>query len=146
MEADHVFDMRRLPHATRRIVRTLGIARARALLLARGGTMIRIPQGDDAVLADIIGTEGVQILRHEFGTEDNISLPMAEKVLLEQRNAGIRSAFQSGTSKQSLALEHGLSRRAIDYILADVSRGDSDPGSEPEKRENQGDLFAGWGS
>ncbi len=142
MQADHVFDMRRLPGAMRRIVRTLGIARARALLVARGGTVIRVPAGDDTVLADIVGADGVQLLRREFGTEDSISLPMAEKVLLELRNSSIRADYLAGTSKQSLALQHGLSRRAVAYILADVSR--PEPGDE--KAEDQGDLFSGWGS
>ncbi|WP_421793521.1 Mor transcription activator family protein [Hydrocarboniphaga effusa] len=152
MEAHVTLDMRRLPAGVRRIVRVLGAPRAVGLLEAHGGTRLRIPVHEDGVLCQIVGRDGVQLLQHEFGPGSYLDLPVAEKVVLEVRNATIRTDYAAGMSIQSLARQWGLGRKQIKNVVNDVQRatlrttdGESDE-FEPEKVEKQGDLFAGWGS
>jgi hypothetical protein len=130
------FYLNRLPAGVRRIVRTLGPQKAMHLLQARGGTRVKIPVHDDGVLSEIVGRDGVQLLQREFDAGVELDLPVAEKVVLELRNATIREQYQSGTSLQALALLHGLGRRQVQNIVQYTDRPE-----EQAEAERQGDLF-----
>lgn len=113
---DVVIDERLLPpslSALRRILRAIGPHKTIALLKARGGTRLKLINGP--LLHGLIGEESTEQLLAAFPHQDEISLPMADKLAAQIRNRVI-AAEQVTKSLPEQALEHRLTVRQIANI------------------------------
>ena len=134
--ATFAIDERLLPPVTRRIVAAIGVAGTMRLLKARGGIRLWLPKHGDRsnVLQDILGCEHTAQLLAAFPDADVISLPKADKLLAQIRDAAIRSEHEAGDSLAVLALRYDLTERHVLNIVQ---------GPVLPLRPAQADLFSG---
>ncbi len=128
-------DERLLPPVTRRIVAAIGVAGAMRLLKARGGIRLWLPKNGDRsdVLNDILGKELAAQLLAAFPDADVISLPKADKLLAQIRDAAIRREHDAGDSMAVLALRYELTERHVLNVVQSAAR--------PIWRAPERDLF-----
>lgn len=112
-------DERLLPPVTRRIVSAIGVANTMRLLKARGGIRLWLPKNGDrsAVLIDILGRDQTTQLLAAFPDADVLSLPKADKLLAQIRDAAIRHEHAAGDSLTTLALRYDLTERHVLNIV-----------------------------
>lgn len=109
--------MTQLPGIAGEIETVIGLAATVDLIEARGGTTIEIPKrAKGSELARIIGIDAAQEIIDFYGT-GRLSIPMAG---LKGRRARERKTrdrafamIDAGASNMQIALECGLSRRAV---------------------------------
>ena len=133
--ATFAIDERLLPPVTRRIVAAIGVAGTMRLLKARGGIRLWLPKNGDRsnVLQDILGREHTAQLLAAFPDADVISLPKADKLLAQIRDAAIRSEHDAGDSLAVLALRYDLTERHVLNVVQSAAR--------PHWRAPERDLF-----
>lgn len=134
--ATPTIDERLLPPVARRIVAAIGVAPALKLLRARGGVRLWLPKHGDrsGVLQDILGRDHTAQLLAAFPDADVISLPKADKLLAQIRDAAIKAEHGAGDSLPKLALRYDLTERHVLNIVQSESR-------RPNLRVAQPDLF-----
>ena len=108
---------RLLSPLTRIFAKEIGLAQTLTLLIARGGTQIRIPSvpEESTELSKIITTDSIAKLTAKFSGK-RFDLPKADGAIKQLRNQAIKAAFKTKTAPQ-LAIEFGLSRKQIFNIV-----------------------------
>ncbi|WP_051278450.1 Mor transcription activator family protein [Solimonas flava] len=111
-------DLAPLPPMLRRLVRALGLPATLQLLEARGGTRFYLGgergRRDRHVLADIIGKEAAEAFYREFGGVPEVTLPKADKIVQQTRDAQIRADTEH--SLMELAVMYRLTSRQVQNI------------------------------
>ena len=111
-----------LPPLLQDFERLIGLAATLDLVRKYGGLRIFIPTparvNPEHALAQIIGVAPLIELAKVYGGEAHFALPKAEKALLAVRNARICHAYQHHKTARELALEHRLTERQIERIVA----------------------------
>ena len=127
-----------LPPLLQDFERLIGLAATLDLVRARGGLRIFIPTParvtPEHALAKIIGVEALLELANEFGGEAHFALPKAVKALLAVRNSRICDAYATHKTVRELALEHRLTERQVERIVAAA-------GVTAPLNRHQGSLF-----
>ena len=110
-------DERLLSPLTRIFANEIGLSQTLVLLVARGGTQIRIPSvpEESTELSKIITIDSIARLTKKYAGK-RFDLPKADGAIKQLRNQAIRAAFKTKTAPQ-LALEYGLSRKQIFNIV-----------------------------
>lgn len=137
-DADAPFNERLLPPLLKRIVRAVGLPAALRLLKARGGTRYCVPVSPTGLILEFMDSRQATALIRELGATEHVSLPKADKALLELRNAQIRLEYAAGDSLLTLALRYNLTTRHVLNIVRGTDR-EEDEAADLE----QGDLFGG---
>ncbi|RYU62915.1 hypothetical protein EWI61_00120 [Methylolobus aquaticus] len=111
-------DMNPFPKSLQRVFELIGFAATQRLVEKAGGTRVFIPKYPDStsVLTDLIGLDAAKALAQEYG-HDKIEIPRCAKLLSSVRNERIRSLRAEGWTLRALALEFGMTERAISMIL-----------------------------
>lgn len=107
-----------LPHSMQRLIRIIGLHDTLALLRARGGTVLHIPERVEtkSMLAVLISKEALTVLVNSELAGLDIQLPKVDKYDIQLRNYAIRNTNISHTQA---ALDFGLSRQQIHNIRGD---------------------------
>jgi len=94
------------------------------LLKARGGTRLWVPKASarSEVLIDILGRDLAEQLVKAFVDELVISLPKADKMLAQVRDAAIRCEHTAGDSMAVLALRYDLTERHVLNVVHSEAR------------------------
>ncbi|MDP2808666.1 MAG: hypothetical protein Q8O34_00790 [Rhodocyclaceae bacterium] len=117
-----------LPYTALHILRVLGEDAGLALLNTLPGVQITVPRHPDrhpagarrwAMLAGIVGADGMAALADEFGATV-LEIPVCDEARKEARNRAIRAEFdrltmKEGASKAQAIYELGLLHRPITY-------------------------------
>ncbi|WP_423457992.1 Mor transcription activator family protein [Ottowia sp. VDI28] len=117
-----VIDSELLPKLLRDFERLIGLAATLDLVRVYGGVRIFIPTpdraSDDHSIAKVIGHSKLLALAEVYGGEAHFAVPKAEQALLAVRNARIAKAYATHKTARELAVEHRLTERQIERIVA----------------------------
>ena len=127
-----------LPPLLQDFERLIGLAATLDLVRSHGGLRIFVPTlarvTPEHPLAKIIGFGPLQELAKVYGGEAHFPLPKAEKAILAVRNARICNAYAPHKTVRELALEHRLTERQVERIVAAA-------GVTAPLNRHQGSLF-----
>ena len=100
------------------IAQLVGTGATLALLEARGGCKITIPQKvrEAHPVTRTVGARGAGLLSHRFGGE-RIDLPTLKGATARARNRAIRAEYDAGAPVTELVWRFGLAERNIREIL-----------------------------
>lgn len=111
-----------LPQLLQDFERLIGLPATLDLVRVYGGLRIYIPTPERVLpehqLAKIIGEDRLKALAEVYGGEDHFTLPKAERAILALRNARIAHAYGHNKTVRELAMEHRLTERQIERIVA----------------------------
>jgi Mor family transcriptional regulator len=117
-----IIDSDLLPQLLQDFERLIGLPATLDLVRVYGGLRIYIPTPErvhsDHQLAKIIGVDRLMTLAKVYGGEDHFTLPKAERAILALRNARIAHAYGHHKTVRELAMEHRLTERQIERIVA----------------------------
>lgn len=121
-ELADLIDSDLLPQLLQDFERLIGLTATLDLVRVYGGLRIYIPTPErvhpDHQLAKIIGVDRLLALAKVYGGEDHFTLPKAERAILALRNARIAHAYGHHKTVRELAMEHRLTERQIERIVA----------------------------
>jgi len=100
----------------------IGFADTIEIVRRWGGRRLYIPVSieEDNPLAIAIGLERARRLSDHYGGQQ-LELPAERNALLELRNAEILRQHRAGKSMEFIALQFGVTRQAVGYIIRTVS-------------------------
>lgn len=116
MDSDGI-DTRLLPPQLRAIVEAIGVADTLALIEARGGDRLRVPESatNAVVLRELLPPPSVVALVDRFRGQ-RLDVPMADKILVQWRNHQIVADARTMTYA-AIARKYGITRRwAIEVV------------------------------
>ena len=108
-----------LPPAYREVASIIGLPSALALVKARGGTVLLVPEKPRPahILTRILGQASASVLARRYGG-DRIHIPTLAAVCAGGRNRSLRAVYDAGgVTIADLAAQFGLSARQITAIL-----------------------------
>lgn len=109
-----------LPESLREVVDLIGLQATLKLVEHLGGIVLYVPAEltADHRIAKAIGMRAATLLWERYQA-DTIEVPRCHEALRLARNAEIRARRDAGATVEQLALDYGLTMRAVWYILAD---------------------------
>lgn len=119
-------DIADLPPRLAELAGAIGLAATLALVEARGGTRLYIPEraAPEHWLARTIGPDAFRRLAADYAGEQ-LEIDRAAGAVRAARDRAIRAAADAGASTAKLALDYGLTQRQIFTILARGANNDS---------------------
>lgn len=136
---DEDIELPTLTQIPRQLVRAIGVAATIKLLQGLGGTRLFFSEfrrggRDWQKVRDLVGKESADAVYAAFkGNRRDLSLPKADKILIQLRDRAIRADRRRGLTIESLAVRYNMTRRHVSTICGR-------PEMAPA-RHVQGDLF-----
>lgn len=108
-----------LPASLREVVDIIGMQAALKLVEHFGGVALYVPAEitPDHRITQAIGERAATLLWEHY-RGDTIDIPRCHAALREARNAELRARREAGATVSELAIDYGLTMRAVWYILA----------------------------
>lgn len=98
--------------------RIIGKDAAEKLVANLPGTSFYVPTcfREDHAVVKLIGKQASSLLSQHMAGE-TVLVPMGKDRTREKRNARIQAAFAAGRTTKSIALDEGITQRAVRYII-----------------------------